>query len=102
MGYDFVFSTWAFSTYASWILGIAESMCWTLLVNAVIVILTIWMLDLISSGVHLCISFSSTCAGARCLSCAWSTSLLGTVRCASLTPLLMMARMMRSTVLVVA
>jgi hypothetical protein len=53
MGYDFVFSTWAFSAYASCFLGIAESVCWTLLVNAMIAILTIWLLDLISVVVHL-------------------------------------------------
>jgi hypothetical protein len=53
MGYDFVFSTWAFSASASCFLGIAEGVCWTLLANAMIAILTIWMLDLISVVVHL-------------------------------------------------
>jgi hypothetical protein len=58
MGYDFVFSTWAFSAYASWILGIAAAMT----VNVVIVVLTIWMLDLISSGVHLLLFHLCRCS----------------------------------------
>jgi hypothetical protein len=33
LGYDFVFSTWAFSASASCFLGIAEAMSWTLLAN---------------------------------------------------------------------